>query len=74
MFTCMHALDSAFVSFRCVSTTLHVLCTDFPDWTIAAAGSEASVRIGYDYGRLVTGEEQEIESDFDEEAVPTDGD
>ena len=64
-------LGFCFVSFRCVSTTLHVLCTDFPDWTIAAAGSEASVRIGYDYGRLVTGE---IESDFDEEAVPVDGD
>lgn len=59
----------------CEHYIAHGLCTDFPDWTIAAAGSEASLRIGYDYGRLVTGEEQEIESDFDEEvAVSTDGD
>ena len=50
------------------------LCTDFPDWSIAAAGSEASVKIGYDYGRFVTGEEQQIEPDLNEEAVHTDGD
>ena len=47
------------------------LCTDFPDWSIAAAGSEAELKIGYEYGRLVTGVEQETEqqTDFiDEEA------
>lgn len=49
------------------------LCTDFPDWSIAAASSEDSVKIGYDYGRLTSGEEQQIESDFNEEAVHTDG-
>lgn len=49
------------------------LCTDFPDWSIAAAGSEASLKIGYDYGCIVTGEEQQIGSDFNEEAVCTDG-
>ena len=48
------------------------LCTDFPDWSIAAAGSEASLKIGYDYGRFVTGEKLQIEPDFDEEAVRTD--
>ena len=50
------------------------LCTDFPDWSIAAAGSEANVRIGYDYERFVTGEEQQIEPDLNEEAVHTEGD
>lgn len=50
------------------------ICTDFPDWLIAAAGSEASVKIGYDYGRIVTGEKLEIELDLEEEAVLTGGD
>ena len=53
------------------------LCTDFPDWSIAAAGSEAELKIGYEYGRSVTGVEQETEqqTDFiDEEAMHTDGD
>ena len=52
----------------------HGLCTDFPDWSIAAAGSEDSVKIGYDYGHMVTGEEQEIEPDLTEEAVQDAGD
>lgn len=56
----------------CEHYIAHGLCTDFPDWSIAAAGSENSLKIGYDYGRFVTGEEQQI--DLDEEAVPTDGD
>lgn len=30
----------------------------FPDWTIAAAGS---VKIGYEYGWMVTGEDLQIE-------------
>ena len=30
----------------------HGLCNDFPDWAIA----ETSLKIGYDYGWLVTGE------------------
>ena len=50
------------------------LCTDFPNWLIAAAGSEASVKIGYDYGGIVTGEKLEIELDLEEEAVLTGGD
>ena len=49
------------------------LCTDFPDWSIAAASSEDSVKTGYDYGRLMTGDKQQIESDFSKEAVRTDG-
>ena len=57
----------------CEHYIAHGLCTDFPDWSIAAAGSEASVKIGYDYGRSVTGEEQQIEPDLDEEVVGTDG-
>lgn len=52
----------------------HGLCTDFPDWSIAAAGSEVSVKIGYKYGRSVTGVEQEIEPGLDEEAVLSDSD
>ena len=47
---------------------------DFPDCSIATAGSEASVKIGYDYGRFVTGEEQQIEPDLIEEEVRTDSD
>ena len=51
------------------------LCTDFPDWSIATAGSEASLKIGYDYGRLVTGEKLDIGIDLEEEAaVLTGGD
>ena len=57
----------------CEHYIAHGLCTDFPDWTIAAPGSEASVKIGYDYGRFVTGDEQQIEPDLNEEAVHTDG-
>ena len=36
------------------------LCTDFPDWSIAAPGSEAKLKIGYEYARMVTAEEQEV--------------
>lgn len=36
------------------------LCIDFPDWSIAAAGSEANLKIGYEYARMVTAEEQEV--------------
>ena len=46
----------------------------FPDWSIASAGSEANLKIGYDYGRLVTGEEQQLDLDQVEEAVDTDSD
>ena len=56
----------------CEHYIAHGLCTDFPDWTIAAPGSEDSVKIGYDYGRLVTGEEQQVEVDLSEEAVQAD--
>ncbi len=42
------------------------MCADFPDWTIATAGSESSVKIGYEYGRMVTGDVLQIE--LDEEA------
>lgn len=45
-----------------------------PDWTIAAAGSEDSIKIGYNYRRMVTGEEQQIEPDLTEEAVQAAGD
>ena len=50
------------------------ICTDYLDWSIAAPGSEANVRIGYDYRRFVTGGEQEIECDLGEEVVCTGGD
>jgi hypothetical protein len=38
----------------------HGLCTNFPDCSIAAAGSEANLKIGYEYARMVTAEEQEV--------------
>ena len=50
------------------------LCDDYPDWSIAAPGFDTSVKIGYEYGRCVTGEEQQVELDLDEEAVRTDND
>ena len=37
------------------------MCSDFPDWSIGAPGSEKLVKIGYDYGRSVTGMDQEVE-------------
>lgn len=43
---------------------------DFPDWTIAGEGC---VKIGYDYARSVTGVEDEVELDLNEDddvAVP----
>ena len=47
---------------------------DSLDMTIAAPGSEDSVKIGYDYGHLVTGEEQQVELGLLEEAVQAAGD
>ena len=43
------------------------LCSDFPDWSIAAVGSESLVKIGYDYGRSVTGEELTVDLDLYED-------
>jgi hypothetical protein len=37
------------------------LCTDYPDWSIAAAGSEAGLRIGYEYARFASNMEQQQE-------------
>ena len=50
------------------------VCSDYPDWSIAAPGSETNLRIGYEYGRFVTGVEQQIEPhliepDLNEEAA-----
>ena len=56
----------------CEHYVAHRLCTDFPDWSVAAAGSEDCVKIGYDYGHLVTEEEQQTEFDLTEEAVQGD--
>ena len=50
------------------------LCDDHPDWLIAAPGSETSVKIGYEYGHSVTGEEQQIKLNLDKEAFHTDSD
>ena len=50
------------------------LCDDYPDWSIAAPGSEATVKIGYEYGRSVTGEEQQIELNLDDEVFHTNSD
>ena len=57
----------------CEHFIAHGLCTDFPDWSIAAAGSEDSIKIGYDYGRFVTGEEQDGDFDLSEEGMKADG-
>ena len=57
----------------CEHYIAHGLCTDFPDWSIAAAGSEDSIKIGYDYGRFVTGEEQDSDFDLSEEGMDADG-
>ena len=41
------------------------MCNDFPDWSIAAPGSEKTLKIGYDYGRMVTGELQSEKEKLD---------
>ena len=61
----------------------HGLRNDFPDLSIAVPGSESTLKIGYDYGHLVTGEKLQIEANvhvhaheanLDEEAVRRDDD
>ena len=42
---------------------------EFPDWSIAAVGSEDSVKIGYEYARSVTGEEHQVEPDLAEDQL-----
>ena len=37
-----------------MSSTLWGVTTDYPDWRIAAVGSEANLRIGYEYTRFIT--------------------
>ena len=66
-----------FLKIKSVMLFNSVLCnvgvwvhTNFPDWSIP--GSESTLKIGYNYGRLVTGEKLHIEPDLDEEAVHTD--
>ena len=61
----------------CEHYVLQGVCSDYPDWSIAAPGSETNLRIGYEYGRYVTGVVQEIEPhllepDLDEEAARSD--
>ena len=51
----------------------HWLCTDFSEWLIAAAGSEDSIKTGYDYGRFVTDKEQDSDFDLSEEGMNADG-
>ena len=46
------------------------LCTNFPDWSIAPRGSDANLKIGYDYGRLVTGEVEEAVGTESDHVVP----
>ena len=41
------------------------MCNDFPNWSIAAPGSEKAVKIGYDYLRMVTGELQSEKEKLD---------
>ncbi len=41
------------------------MCSDFPDWSNAAPGAEISLKIGYDYGRMVTGELRSEKEELD---------
>ena len=34
---------------------------DFPDWTIAAPGTESLLKIGFEYGRSVTGQDLNVD-------------
>ena len=38
----------------CEHHIAHGLCTDYPDWSIAAPGTESHLKIGYEYARSVT--------------------
>ena len=58
----------------CSHYTAHGLCTDFPDWAIASVGTESLLKIGYDYARLVTGVEHQIEPDLVEESMSIESD
>ncbi len=42
------------------------ITSSYPDWTIAAAGTETNLKIGYEYGCSVAGVAH-IEVDFNEE-------
>ena len=53
----------------CEHYIAHGLCNDFPDWSIAAVGSEDSVQIGYEYAQSVTGEEHQVEPDLPAEQL-----
>ena len=63
-----HNLRIVFEIQVCEHYVARSLCTDFPDWSIAGAGSESLVKIGYEYGRFVTGEELTV--DFDQYEEP----
>ena len=56
----------------CEHYVAHGLCGDFADWSIAEPGAEASLKIGYDYARSITGEVQLDEADLMEEAEHAD--
>ena len=45
----------------CEHYIAHGLCTDFSDWSIAAVGLESLVKIGYEYGRSMTGKELTVD-------------
>ena len=45
----------------CEHYIAHCLCSDFPDWSIAASGSEAGLRIGYEYAHFVSNQEQQLD-------------
>ena len=47
---------------------------DFPDWTIAAPGTESLLKIGFEYGRSVTGQDLNVDLDQYEESNPTTAD
>ncbi len=47
---------------------------EYSDWSIAKPGTGDLVKIGYDYGRLVTGETSEVDLDSYENSTEEDDD
>ena len=48
---------------ECEHYVSHGTCTDYPDWSIAAAGSESLAKIGDEYAHSVTGDELMVDLD-----------
>ena len=50
----------------------HGVCTEYPDWSVSAPGTESLVKIGFDYARAITGEGLSVDLDsFEQQASDT---